>query len=179
MRCRFAGARNDSLRASTRFLFSAALLLVLPLPPLVAAMADNSQPMLVSDPSYALRYKVRMGETGGVKNLIKEGNADILAGGGTVRKWTPLHIACWGTNKPQNDKDIVEALLLWAQKAGKEADIRGATDNSPEACTPADLAKIRRELVAALPGTEEGAAMEEKRKYDKIVEWLEKGLPAA
>ena len=31
--------------------------------------------------------------------------------------------------KPQNDKDIVEALLLWAQKAGKEADIRGATDN--------------------------------------------------
>lgn len=120
-----------------------------------------------------------MGETGGVKNLIKEGAADVLAGGETQRKWTPLHIACWGTNKPQNDKDIVEALLLWAQKNGKEPVIREAADASPEGCTPLDLAKVRRDQIAAMPQTEEGGAADEKRKIDKIIEWLEKGLPTA
>ena len=121
-----------------------------------------------------------MGDTGGVKNIIKAGEADILQGGATERSWTALHIACWGTNKPQNDKDIIEALLMWAQKAGKEPDIRNAADKSKEACTPADLARKRRDEVAGpAPGQDEGTALEEKRKYDKIVEWLEKGLPTS
>lgn len=119
-----------------------------------------------------------MGETGGVRNLIKDGQADVMAGGDTQRKWTPLHIACWGTNKPGSDKDIVEALLLWAQKNGKEKDIREQADK--EGDTPVDLARIRRDqIAAAAQGAEEGAALEEKRKMDKIVEWLEKGLPTA
>ena len=42
------------------------------------------------------------------------------------------------------------------------------------------IARIRRDQAAAMPGGEEGGpALEEKRKYDKIVEWLEKGLPTA
>ena len=112
-----------------------------------------------------------MGDTGAVKNLLKGGEADPLAPGETLRGWTPLHIACWGSMKPQNDKDIIEALLMWAQKNGKEPDIRNAADKSSEGCTPTDLARIRRDQAAALPGGEEGAALEEKRKYDKIVEW--------
>ena len=123
---------------------------------------------------------MRVGETGAVKNLLKGGEADPLQGGKTQRQWTPLHIACWGTLKPQADKDIVEAILLWAQKAGKgvEASVRAATD-AKEGLTPADLAKLRRDSIVAPAGADEGTALEEKRKFDKIVEWLEKGLPAA
>lgn len=120
-----------------------------------------------------------MGDTGAVKNLLKGGEADPLAGGDTMRGWTPLHIACWGSAKPQNDKDIIEAILLWGQKKGKdmEANLRGSKDKQGGA-TPADLAKIRRDSIQTA-GQDEGAALEEKRKFDKIVEWLEKGLPAA
>lgn len=120
-----------------------------------------------------------MGDTGAVKNLLKGGEADPLAPGETLRGWTPLHIACWGSMKPQNDKDIIEAILLWAQKKGKEmeANVRGAKDKK-EDLVPADLAKIRRDSINTA-GQDEGAALEEKRKFDKIVEWLEKGLPAA
>ena len=97
-----------------------------------------------------------------------------------MREWTPLHIACWGTVKPTSDKDIVEALLLWAQKNNKEPDVRNAPDKSSEGCTPTDLARIRRDQATMLGGgAEEGAALDEKRKWDKIVEWLEKGLPTA
>ena len=94
------------------------------------------------------------------------------------RDSTPLMIACWGTAKPAADKDIIEALLMWAEKNGKGKDIRDATDASAEACTAADLARARRDQWAAAPTTgEDGPGQEEKRKYDKIVEWLEKGLP--
>ena len=125
-----------------------------------------------------------MGDIAGVKNLIKAGEADICGRGATQRQWTPLHIAVWGTAKPASDKDIVEALLLAAQKggAGVEKKIRDEKDNSRDVggemgCTPLDLARIRRDGIVQVPGAEEGAALEEKRKYDKIVEWLEKGLP--
>ena len=51
---------------------------------------------------------------------------------------------------------------------------------SHEGLTALDLAKQKRDIVAAQAppaGAEEGAGMEEKRKMDKIIEWLEKGLP--
>ena len=32
--------------------------------------------------------------------------------GGTTRQWTPLHIACWGSIKPQNDREIEEVTHL-------------------------------------------------------------------
>ena len=120
-----------------------------------------------------------MGDIAGVKNLIKAGEADICGRGATQRQWTPLHIAVWGTAKPASDKDIVEALLLAAQKggAGVEKKIRDEKDNSGEGSTPLALARARRDGIVQVPGAEEGAALEEKRKYDKIVEWLEKGLP--
>ena len=53
--------------------------------------------------------------------------------------------------------------------------MRAAADLK-EGVTPADLAKIRRDSIQTA-GQDEGAALEEKRKYDKIVEWLEKGMP--
>ena len=44
-----------------------------------------------------------------------------------------------------------------------------------------ELAKARREMFAAQAPAggdgEGGGALEEKRKYDKIIEWLEKGMP--
>ena len=121
-----------------------------------------------------------MGDIGGVKNLLKNG-ADPAEPGKTWRGWTPLHIACWGSVKPQNDKDIVEAILMSCQKAGKdkEAQVRNAADLK-EGLKPVDVAKQRRDSIPPpAPGQDEGAALEEKRKFDKIVEWLEKGLPAA
>ena len=68
-----------------------------------------------------------------------------------------------------------KVLLLWAQKGGKEPAIRSVADKSKEGCTPADLARFRRDKLAAqqpAAGADEGAALEEKRKYDKIVEWV-------
>lgn len=35
-----------------------------------------------------------------IKELIKNG-ADYTVSGETLRAWTPLHIACWGSQKPQ------------------------------------------------------------------------------
>ena len=137
---------------------------------------------MLEDPSYLMRWKIRIGDTAAVRNLIKADQADPLQPSETVRGWAPLHIACWGTLKPQADKDIVEALLMWAQKKGKakEDEIRAMADS--EGLTALDLAKQRREIVAAQApaanADEGGAGLEEKRKYDKIIEWLEKGLPA-
>ena len=111
--------------------------------------------------------------------MIKGGVADPLGKGETLRGWAPLQIACWGSMKPQNDKDIIEALLLWAMKVKKEDEIRGMADN--EGNTALELAKARREMFAAQEPAggdgEGGGALEEKRKYDKIIEWLEKGMP--
>ena len=135
-----------------------------------------------TDADRYFRQAVRMGDNGKVRGMLKAGGVDFASKGDTLRQWTPLHIACWGSLKPASDKDIIEALLLKAQKMGpaKEKEIRDAVDNSEDdPCTPIDLARIRRDGIVQVPGAEEGAALEEKRKYDKIVEWLEKGLPAA
>ena len=75
----------------------------------------------------------RMGDLAGVRNMIKGGEADLLAPSETLRKWTPLQICCWGTMKPANDKDLVEALLMWAMKKGKptEEEMRAAAECAP------------------------------------------------
>ncbi|KAL1512296.1 hypothetical protein AB1Y20_005558 [Prymnesium parvum] len=126
----------------------------------------------------AFRSKVRMGDIGGVRGMLKTGEVDFSAPGNTMRKWTPLHIACWGTMKPQNDKDIVEAILLAAMKVGNEQQLRNAAD-AMEGLKPVDLAKQRRDALSN-PGASgnEADQLDEKRKYDKIIEWLEKGMPA-
>ena len=72
--------------------------------------------------------QIRMGDTGAVRNLIKAGEADLMQPSKTLKEWTPLHIACWGSIKPTSDKDLVEALLLWAQKSGKTNAMTSATE---------------------------------------------------
>eukprot|EP00326_Haptolina_ericina_P008280 CAMPEP_0181217920 /NCGR_PEP_ID=MMETSP1096-20121128/27410_1 /TAXON_ID=156174 ORGANISM="Chrysochromulina ericina, Strain CCMP281" /NCGR_SAMPLE_ID=MMETSP1096 /ASSEMBLY_ACC=CAM_ASM_000453 /LENGTH=194 /DNA_ID=CAMNT_0023310087 /DNA_START=18 /DNA_END=603 /DNA_ORIENTATION=- len=141
-----------------------------------------ASPVEVARASFLLRSKVRLGDVPGVKGLIKAGLIDLTAPGETRRQWTPLHIACWGSSKPQFDKEIIEALLLYAQKIKIEDQVRAAKD-AVEGLTPADVAKERRDQLAALPVPKnpdaEAELLEKKRKFDKIIEWLEKGLPAA
>ena len=67
--------------------------------------------------------------------------------GPTIRGYTPLHIAAWGTAKPQYDRDIVEAILNAAAKAGKdkEAACREATDKV-DGETALDLVSVMMEV---------------------------------
>lgn len=138
----------------------------------------NAAPLAMGQLELAFRTKVRMGDIGGVRGMLKAGEVDFSARADTLRQWTPLHIACWGTMKPQNDKDIVEAILLAGMKAGNEEALRNASD-ALEGLKPVDLAKERRDAISTTgaPGNE-ADQLDEKRKYDKIIEWLEKGLPA-
>ena len=129
-------------------------------------MADDAPK---GDKAMLLRNKVRAGDLIQIKALLKEG-ADFAAKGNTTRQWTPLHIACWGTSKPQNDREIVEAILLAAQKAGKESDVRNAKDTK-DGATPADLAKERRETQTG-SNVDDKEQLDEKRKLDKIIEWV-------
>ena len=134
------------------------------------------------DPAVALRQKVRNGDLTNVKNMVKAG-ADYAAPGQTVRKWTALHIACWGSARPQFDREIAEVILGAAKKDGKWKQVVGAKD-ALDGQAPLDLVKEQRKKKfdpsegGAVPaeGTPEE---EEKRKFDKIIEWLEKGLPSA
>ena len=102
--------------------------------------------MAAEDPvraSYLFRQKVRMGDVPGVKGLLKAGHVDITAPGNTKRQWTPLHIACWGSVKPGNDKEIVEAILLYAQKMKIEDQVRAAKDAILQAVPNAKVAAVR------------------------------------
>ena len=134
-------------------------------------MADDAPK---GDKAMLLRNKVRAGDLIQIKALLKEG-ADFAAKGNTTRQWTPLHIACWGTSKPQNDREIVEAILLAAQKAGKESDVRNAKD-AKDGATPADLAKERRETQTG-SNVDDKEQLDEKRKLDKIIEWVRRPPP--
>ena len=84
-------------------------------------------PYVTDNPNtaFVVRERVRNGELMQLKALIKEGidfNECFLAPGPTIRGYTPLHIAAFGTQKPNYDRDIVEAILQAAKKAGKEAE---------------------------------------------------------
>uniref|UniRef100_A0A6T7ZFE0 Uncharacterized protein n=1 Tax=Prymnesium polylepis TaxID=72548 RepID=A0A6T7ZFE0_9EUKA len=134
----------------------------------------------MSTPEIKLRNRVRAGDVGGVKGMLKAGEVDYTAPGETLRGFTPLHLACWGSLKPENDKDIVEALLITAQKAGaaQEQALRDAADFI-DGLKPVDLAKERRDTLSQRnPQAKEEDLMEEKRRFDKVIEYLEKGLPA-
>merc|ERR1712146_211671 len=63
-------------------------------------------------PDYAIarafREKVKWGEVAAIKNMIKNGQItehEIALPGETMRQWTALHIAAWGTAKPQYDRE--------------------------------------------------------------------------
>ena len=64
----------------------------------------------------SFRNKVRAGDLAGVRQMLKDG-VDFAGKAKTHGEWTPLHTACWGSAKPQNDREIVEAILMAAQKA--------------------------------------------------------------
>ena len=119
------------------------------------------------------RQKVRNGDVASVKLMLKAG-VDYKECGLTQRKWTPLHTACWGTAKPQYDREIVEAILMQAQKDGAEEQLRGAKD-ALDGKTPADLAKERRDTLMG-GSAEDKEQLDEKRKFDKIIEMVEKGV---
>ena len=95
-----------------------------------------------SDIGWVIRSKVRAGELAALKGMFKDGVEfeEVLKPGETLRQWTPLHIACWGSQKPQYDRDIAEQLLLAAQKAGKDQDIRNAKC-AVDGETPLDLVR--------------------------------------
>lgn len=100
--------------------------------------------------AFVVRERVRNGELMQLKALIKEGidfNECFLAPGPTIRGYTPLHIAAFGTAKPNYDRDIVEAILQAAKKAGKEAEsaVRAAKD-SIDGEIPLDLVSVLIEL---------------------------------
>ena len=92
-----------------------------------------------------------MGDIAAVKNLLKAGDADPLAPSDTLRGWTCLQIACWGTAKSANDKDLVEAFLLWAQKKGAatEAEIRASAEYAHACCYRPPLAHTAALAAAA------------------------------
>ena len=64
-----------------------------------------AMPYLTDNPdtAFVVRERVRNGELMQLKALIKEGvdfKTCFLAPAPTVRGYTPLHIAAWGTAKP-------------------------------------------------------------------------------
>ena len=72
------------------------------------------------------KTQIRLGDINGVRNILKAGVADPCVAGPTLQQWTPLHCAAWGTIQTKNDKDIVEALLLWGGKNKKDAEMKAA-----------------------------------------------------
>ena len=72
------------------------------------------------------KMQLRLGDINGLRNSLKTGLADSCEAGPTLKGWTPLHCAAWGTVITKNDKDIVEALLLWGVKNKKEAEMKAA-----------------------------------------------------
>tara|TARA_B100000795_G_scaffold131118_1_gene97865 strand:+ start:129 stop:437 length:309 start_codon:yes stop_codon:yes gene_type:complete len=85
--------------------------------------------MVDSQAAIVFRSKVRAGDLVAVRKMLQAG-VDFTQPGMTLREWTPLHTAAWGTAKPQNDREIVEALLTAAHKSGKgkEEALRSAKD---------------------------------------------------
>ena len=107
-----------------------------------------AMPYLTDNPdtAFVVRERVRNGELMQLKALIKEGvdfKTCFLAPAPTVRGYTPLHIAAWGTAKPNYDRDIVEVILQAAKKAGSEAEsaVRAAKD-LVDGETPLDLVRV-------------------------------------
>ena len=109
----------------------------------------GAMPYMTDNPNtaFVVRERVRNGEMVQLKQLIKEMKGvgfteNFLKPGPTIRGYTPLHIACWGTSKPHYDRDIVELILRAAKKAGKdaEAQVRSAKD-SVSGETPLDLVR--------------------------------------
>lgn len=75
-------------------------------------------------------------------------------------------------------RDVVEQLLQTAKKLGKENDLRAMKDS--DGATALDLAKEKREQLVQMraPTRDEDADLDLKRNQDKIIEWLEKGVPS-
>ena len=140
----------------------------------VVSSLRKASPMEAS-PAVQLRNRVRAGDIHAVKGLLKSG-ADYASESTTVRKWTALHIACWGSSKPQYDREVVEAILRMAAKDDKEQAVRAAKD-AIDGKTPIELAKEKRETLSSTG--DEAKQLEEKRKFDKIIEWLEKGISSS
>lgn len=71
-------------------------------------------------------------------------------------------------------RDVVELLLQTAKKCGVEPEYRAAV--ASDKATALDLAKERRERIISVR-TDDPNDLELKRNLDKVIEWLDKGLP--
>ncbi|KAG8457002.1 hypothetical protein KFE25_006614 [Diacronema lutheri] len=126
----------------------------------------------------ALRNAVRRGDLPFVKSACKEltekdGGLDLALGGDTLRAWNALHIACWGTARPDRDREILEALLLAATRT-RQIDALKAGKDRVDGKTALDLLKERRDAAIAANGVD-ARDLELKKHLDKSIEWLEKG----
>lgn len=118
--------------------------------------APHASPRSRTHVSQRCEPQIRLGDTAAVRNILKAGEADPLAPSVTIQQWTPLHCAAWGSINLKSDKDIAEALLLWAQKAKKEKEIRDAVEYAAvgfeSACTcDARLAPAEESRVLPMP----------------------------
>ena len=116
--------------------------------------------MSAGDTETVFRNKVRAGDLMHVKQMLKDGVA-FEQPAKTIRGWTALHTACWGSAKPQYDKDIVEAILQAAKGKDMEEKVRNAT-GIIDGETPLDLAKERRDALVAGSGKNEEEMLNEK-----------------
>jgi hypothetical protein len=132
------------------------------------------------DPSLQLestpvRNAVRRGDLAFVKSACKElverkDALPLAVGGDSMRAWNTLHIACWGTARPERDREIIEQLLITASKCGHVQELTSARDKV-DGKTALDLLKERRDNT-------KGADVRDidlKKYLEKMMEWIEKG----
>lgn len=123
--------------------------------------------MPAGDTDTVFRNKVRAGDLMDVKKMLKDG-VGFDQPAKTIRGWTPLHTACWGSAKPQYDRDIVEAILSAAKGNGTEEKVRGA-QGIIDGETPLDLAKERRDALVGGSGDDKEQLDEKRAPHVGIV----------
>lgn len=123
-----------------------------------------------------LRNAVRRGDLAFVKATCKDlsDDAESLVGGGdTMRAWNTLQIACWGTARPERDREIIEQILLAAMRCGQIDELKANRDRV-DGKTALDLLKERRDNAIAAKGVD-ARDLDLKKHLDQIIAWLEKG----
>lgn len=126
-----------------------------------------------------LRNAIRRGDLQHVKAACKEmtepkdAQEALVAGGDTMRAWNALHIACWGTARPDRDREIIEQIILAAMRCGQIDELKAAQDKV-DGKTPLDLLKERRDTAIAAKGVEL-RDIDLLKHIEQSISWLEKG----
>lgn len=126
-----------------------------------------------------LRNAIRRGDLQQVKAACKDmaeprdAEEVLVAGGDTMRAWNALHIACWGTARPDRDREIIEQIILAAMKCGQIDELKAGKDKV-DGKTALDLLKERRDTAIAAKGVD-ARDIDLLKHLDQIIAWLEKG----